>query len=145
TSRSTTERGSRRTQPREAKSARALLTVSREAPTSWASSSWVRSWWTCTPSSAVRPKRLARSRRAFATRPGTSEKTRSATTSETLRSREASCRSRPRAAAEPAEQLVVGQRHQRGVGDGGDGRGPRSRVEQRQLTEHLPRPEHGDQ
>ncbi len=42
----TTERGSRRSQPREAKSASALLTVSREAPTSWASSSWVRSWWT---------------------------------------------------------------------------------------------------
>ena len=39
----------------------------------------------------------------------------------------------------------MGQRHQLGVGDGGDGRGPRSGVEQRQLTEHLARPEDGDQ
>jgi hypothetical protein len=39
----------------------------------------------------------------------------------------------------------VGQRHQRGVGDGGDGRLPRSRVEQRQLAEHLARAEHGQQ
>jgi DNA-binding CsgD family transcriptional regulator len=39
TSRMVTDRGSRRIQPRAAKSASALLTVSREAPTSWASSS----------------------------------------------------------------------------------------------------------
>ena len=37
---------SSRSQPRWPKSASALLTVSREAPTSWASSSWVRSWVT---------------------------------------------------------------------------------------------------
>jgi hypothetical protein len=43
TSRMVTERGSNLIQPRAAKSARALLTVSRDAPTSWASSSWVRS------------------------------------------------------------------------------------------------------
>ena len=42
-SRMTTLLPSRRSQPREAKSASALFTVSREAPTSWASSSWVRS------------------------------------------------------------------------------------------------------
>ena len=44
TSCSSTARASRRSQPRVAKSASALLTVSREAPTSCASSSWVRSW-----------------------------------------------------------------------------------------------------
>ena len=89
----TTERGSRRSHPREAKSASALLTVSREAPTSWASSSWVRSWATSTPSSTGRPKRAARSSRALATRPGTSVKTRSASTSLVRRSRRASAAS----------------------------------------------------
>jgi hypothetical protein len=43
TSRIVTERGSNRIHPRAAKSASALLTVSRDAPTSCASSSWVRS------------------------------------------------------------------------------------------------------
>ena len=43
TSSRSTPRGSSRSQPRFWKSASALLTVSREAPTSWASSSWVRS------------------------------------------------------------------------------------------------------
>src|SRR5699024_8727308 len=60
TSEISTARASSRIQPREAKSARALLTVSREAPTSWASSSWVRPWATITPSSVWRPKRCAR-------------------------------------------------------------------------------------
>src|SRR5262249_2585592 len=45
-SRITTPLPSSRSQPREAKSASALFTVSRDAPTSWASSSWVRSWVT---------------------------------------------------------------------------------------------------
>ena len=45
-SRMTTLLPSRRNQPRWSKSASALLTVSREAPTSWASSSCVRSWVT---------------------------------------------------------------------------------------------------
>ena len=137
----TTERGSRRSQPRDAKSASALLTVSREAPTSWASSSWVRSWWTWTPSSAVRPKRSARSSSALATRPGTSEKTRSATTSLDLRRRAASWESRPRATcgrpSSQREQVVVGQRREGGVGDGGDRRGARAGVEERELAEHL--------
>ena len=141
----TTERGSSRSQPRDAKSASALLTVSREAPTSWASSSWVRSWCTCTPSSAVRPNRSARSSSALATRPGTSEKTRSATTSLALRSRPASWASRPRAtrgpAVEPAQQVLVRQRGEGGVGDGGDRRRARAGVEQRQLAEHLARAE----
>ena len=44
--------GLQRSQPRAAKSASALFTVSRDAPTSWASSSWVRSWTTWMPSSA---------------------------------------------------------------------------------------------
>nr|BFE85466.1 hypothetical protein GCM10020093_080670 [Planobispora longispora] len=93
----TTALASMRSQPRWAKSARALFTVSREAPTSWASSSWVRSWWTRTPSSIFWPKRSARSSRALATRPGTSVKTRSARTSLVRRSRWARARSRWRA------------------------------------------------
>ena len=137
----TTERGSRRSHPREAKSASALLTVSREAPTSWASSSWVRSWCTCTPSSAVRPKRSARSSSALATRPGTSEKTRSATTSLVLRSRPASWVSRPRETpGRPSSQRSRSSwesERKRGLGDGGDGRRPRAGVEERQLAEHL--------
>ena len=40
---SSTDLGCSWIQPRATKSARALLTVSRDAPTSWASSSWVRS------------------------------------------------------------------------------------------------------
>src|SRR6266700_1948270 len=84
-------------QPRAAKSASALLTVSRDAPTSWASSSWVRSWFTCSPSSCLVPNRSARSSRALATRPGTSVKTRSAMTSLARRSRWASAWSRCRA------------------------------------------------
>jgi len=40
---SSTDLGCSAIQPRATKSARALLTVSRDAPTSWASSSWVRS------------------------------------------------------------------------------------------------------
>ena len=44
-----TDLAPRLSQPRPAKSARALLTVSRDAPTSWASSSWVRSWVTRMP------------------------------------------------------------------------------------------------
>ena len=51
TSRIVTARASSRSQPRPAKSASALLTVSRLAPTSWASSSWVSSCATRTPSS----------------------------------------------------------------------------------------------
>ena len=62
---------------RKAMQASDLFTVSREAPTSWASSSCVRSWGTCTPLSVDVPKRSARSSSALATRPGTSEKTRS--------------------------------------------------------------------
>ena len=149
TSMMTTERGSRRSQPRLAKSARALLTVSREAPTSWASSSWVRSWWTWTPSSAVRPKRSARSSRALATRPGTSEKTRSALTSLALRSRPAIWASRPRATvgrpSSHLQQVLVGERGERRVGDGGDGGRARAGVEQRELAEHLAGAEDGQQ
>ena len=48
-----TERASSRIQPRAAKSASALFTVSRDAPTSWASSSCVRSWSTRTWSPSV--------------------------------------------------------------------------------------------
>ena len=149
TSMITTERGSRRSQPREAKSASALLTVSREAPTSWASSSWVRSWWTWTPSSAVRPKRSARSSSALATRPGTSEKTRSATTSLALRSRPASWASRPRATVgRPSSQRSRSSWDSEakvGVGDRGDGRRARAGVEQRELAEHLAGAEDGQQ
>src|SRR5699024_1036122 len=95
TSRMVTERGSNRIQPRVAKSASALLTVSRDAPTSWASAAWVRSWCTLTPSTDSSPNREARSSRALATRPGTSEKTRSATTSLARRSRPASWANNP--------------------------------------------------
>ncbi len=52
---------------------------------------------TRSPDRPGRPNRSARSSRAFATRPGTSEKIRSATVSLLRRSRCASCRSRPRA------------------------------------------------
>jgi glyoxylase-like metal-dependent hydrolase (beta-lactamase superfamily II) len=86
-SRIRTERAEICSQPRAAKSARALLTVSRDAPTSCASSSWVRSWWTCRPSGSWLPNRSARSSRFLATRPGTSVNTRSAVTSLARRSR----------------------------------------------------------
>ena len=52
-----------------AKSASALLTVSREAPTSWASSSWVRSWATSMPV-VGRPAEPRRRGRAAPWRPG---------------------------------------------------------------------------
>jgi len=92
-SRISTERAEICSHPRAAKSARALFTVSLDAPTSWASSSWVRSWCTCRPSGSWVPKRSARSSRFFATRPGTSVNTRSAVTSLARRSRCASARS----------------------------------------------------
>ena len=149
TSRMVTERGSSRIQPRAAKSARALFTVSREAPTSWASSSWVRSWCTCMPSSARSPKRLASSSNCLATRPGTSENTRSATTSLARRSRAAICAeqalSHLGAAGQPAHQLVVLQRADLRGGHRGRRARPGSRVEDRQLPEHLARTEHRQQ
>lgn len=58
--------------PREANSARARFTVSRDAPTSCDSSSCVRSCCTNVPSIPVSPKLSAKCSRAFATRPGTS-------------------------------------------------------------------------
>ena len=137
----TTERGSSRSQPREAKSASALLTVSREAPTSWASSSWVRSWWTCTPSSAVRPKRSARSSSALATRPGHVGEDQVgdhvvglAQPAGELGEQAAGHLGRP---SSQLQQVLVGERGERRVGDGGDGGRARARVEQRQLAEHL--------
>ena len=90
----TTERPSRRIQRRSAKSASALFTVSREAPTSCASSSWVRSCGTKMPSGAGFPKRFFMSRMALATRPGTSENTRSPTVSLVRRRRCANAFSR---------------------------------------------------
>ena len=60
-----TERCSSRSQPRFWKSASALFTVSRDAPTSWASSSWVRSWVT-----TARSRRAGRRRTSW---PGRAE------------------------------------------------------------------------
>ncbi len=81
-------------QPRPAKSARTLLMVSREAPTSCANSPWVRSCRTYTPPSDGTPNRAARSSRTLATRRGVSWKTRSPTTSVEIRCRRESWRSK---------------------------------------------------
>ena len=141
----TTERASSRSQPREAKSASALLTVSREAPTSWASSSWVRSWWTWTPSSATRPNRDDRSSRALATRPGHVGEDQVGGDVVGLAEPAGELEQQPArdlgAAVEPAAELVVAQALHRAVGDGGDRRGARAGVEQGQLAEHLTRAE----
>ena len=50
-----------------------------------------------------------------------------------------------RAFEQPGAQRVVGERRERRVGDGAGRRGPRPRVEQRQLAEHLARPDHAEQ
>ena len=146
TSSSTTARASSRSQPREAKSASALFTVSREAPTSWASSSWVRSWETRRPSSTG--CRTARTGPAvpWPPGPGTSEKTRSASVlvgpPQPPGQRATAAAGRPpdgRSARRSAPSLP--RPISDGVGDRGRGGVARSRVEQGQLAEHLARPE----
>ena len=84
---------SSRIQPRWAKSASALFTVSREAPTSWAISSCVRSWVTRIAPPSWVPNRWASCSSCLATRPGTSVKIRSARLLLVRRSRRANTRS----------------------------------------------------
>ena len=123
--------------PREAKSARALLTVSREAPTSWAS---------CTSGEVVVHADAvvaANPSSALATRPGMLQNTRSALTIG-LGSGRRFWLSSPRATAaavEPLQQVLVGQRGERHVGHRRPGRRARAWVEQGQLAEHLAGPE----
>ena len=50
-----------------------------------------------------------------------------------------------RALEQPRAQRVVGERRDRRVGDGARRRGPRARVEQRQLAEHLAWSQHAEQ
>ena len=145
----TTARASRRSQPREAKSASALFTVSREAPTSWASSSWVRSCATRSPSSVGRPKRSDRSSSALATRPGTS---REHQVGECLVGAPQPAGEGTQqvpghvgAAVQPLVEVVRADPEEHGVGDGGPGRVAGPGVEQRQLAEHLAGAEDGQQ
>src|SRR5690606_26694775 len=84
---------SSRSQPRCAKSASALLTVSREAPTYCAISSCVRSCVTRSRPASCEPKRWASCSSALATRPGTSVKISSATMLLVRRRRRATTRS----------------------------------------------------
>src|ERR1700712_146852 len=84
---------SSRSQPREGKSARALFPVLREAPTSCASSSGVRSCVTRSWPPSTEPNRCASCSNCLATRPGTSTKIRSASIVLVRRSRRATTRS----------------------------------------------------
>ena len=101
------------------------------------------------PSGCGWPNREARSSSALATRPGTSEKTRSAIASFVRRSRWASACSRDSGhlgpAGEPRREVVVAEAEQAGVGERGGGRGAGAGVEERQLAEHLARAEDPEQ
>ena len=83
----TIDRPSRAIHPRFEKSINALFTVSRDEPTSWASSSCVRSCGTFRPASTGSPNRDARSSNVLAKRAGTSMNTRSVMRSLLLRIR----------------------------------------------------------
>ena len=141
---------SSRSQPRWAKSASALLTVSRDAPTSWASSSWVRSWVTRSWPPSTEPKRWASCSSCLATRPGHVDEDQVGEHGVGT----------PQPAGDHPQQLQrrsagrwviqsvsagLRQPGQPGVGDHDRGGRARARVEQRQLAELVGRAHHRDQ
>ncbi len=140
---------SSRIQPRWAKSASALLTVSRDAPTSWAISSCVRSCVTRSAPPSCVPNRWASCSSCLATPTGDVGEDQVGQVvvgaAQTAREHAQQLLGDLRAVGDPRAQRVTVHRHRAHLGDGGGARGTGPRVEDRQLAEHVRRTHDGQQ